>query len=239
MTGEGGPISPLLLNITLHGLEQAAGVRYRRTVNEPVKVVAGSPVVVRYADDLVALCHSAEQAQQVKARLAQWLAPRGLAFNEDKTRIVRVDRVGFDFLGFDVRHYRGKLLIKPSTAAMKRIRERLRREVRVLRGRNAAAVVRTINPIVRGWSAYSRTVVSSDAFHALDDHMWRLTYKWAKRTHRNKAHGWVVVRYYGRFNPASQDRWIFGDRVTDALPPQVRLDEDRPAPDGQRHGVSG
>ena len=42
--------------------------------------------MVRYADDLVALCHSQEQAEQVKARLADWLAPRGLAFNEDKTR---------------------------------------------------------------------------------------------------------------------------------------------------------
>ena len=48
-------------------------------------------MVVRYADDLVALCVSAEQAQQVKERLASWLAPRGLAFNEDKTRIVSLD----------------------------------------------------------------------------------------------------------------------------------------------------
>ena len=50
--------------------------------------MAGSPVTVRYADDMVALCHSQEQAAQVKARLAEWLAPRGLAFNEDKTKIV-------------------------------------------------------------------------------------------------------------------------------------------------------
>jgi RNA-directed DNA polymerase len=54
--------------------------------------------VIRYADDLVALCHSQEQAWQVKARLAAWLAPRGLAFNEDKTQIVHLDE-GFDFLG--------------------------------------------------------------------------------------------------------------------------------------------
>ena len=77
-------------------------------------------MVVRYADDLVALCVSAEQAQQVKERLAAWLAPRGLAFNEDKTRVVSLDR-GFDFLGFNVRRYRnGKLLIKPSKEAVRR-----------------------------------------------------------------------------------------------------------------------
>ena len=45
-------------------------------------------MLIRYADDALALCHSREQAEQVKARLAAWLAPRGLVFNEDKTRIV-------------------------------------------------------------------------------------------------------------------------------------------------------
>jgi RNA-directed DNA polymerase len=56
-------------------------------------------VVIRYADDLLALCHSREQAQQVKARLAAWLAPRGLSFNEDKTRIVRAPRAQKERLG--------------------------------------------------------------------------------------------------------------------------------------------
>ena len=48
----------------------------------------GSPALVVYADDMVALCHTRQQARQVKARMAGWLAPRGLSFNEAKTRIV-------------------------------------------------------------------------------------------------------------------------------------------------------
>ena len=75
------------------------------------------------------MCTSREQAEQVKERLAAWLAPRGLAFNEDKTRIVHRGE-GFDFLGFNVRRYHGKLLIKPSKAAQRRIRERLTTEMR-------------------------------------------------------------------------------------------------------------
>src|SRR6267378_3187734 len=102
------------MNVALHGMEQAAGVRYIRTGANAGTARAGSPVVVRYADDLVALCHSREQAEQVKARLAEWLAPRGLAFNEDKTRVVHLDE-GVDFLGFSVRRYPNrKLLIRPS-----------------------------------------------------------------------------------------------------------------------------
>ena len=92
-----------------------------------------SPVLIRYADDLLCLCHTRQQALEVKARLAAWLAPRGLAFNEDKTRVVSLAE-GLDFLGFNVRRYRGKLLIKPSQAAVRRIRERLRDELRSLRG---------------------------------------------------------------------------------------------------------
>ena len=215
-TPQGGIVSPLLLNVALHGLEGAAGVRYRSTADTPIRAVVGSPVVVRYADDLVALCHSVEQAHEVKARLAEWLAPRGLAFNEDKTRIVHVGQSGFDFLGVNVRRYHGKLLIKPSAAALRRIRERLRAEMRALRGSNAAAVLRTMSPIVRGWSAYYRTVVSSDAFSSLDNYMWTLTYKWASHSHRNKSKHWVTARYFGAFNPSRQDKWIFGDRDTGA-----------------------
>jgi RNA-directed DNA polymerase len=83
-------------------MENAAGVRYQRSGTDAAAAAAGSPVLVRYADDLVALCHSRHQAEQAKARLAAWLAPRGQAFNEDKTHIVTLGE-GFDFLGFTVR----------------------------------------------------------------------------------------------------------------------------------------
>src|SRR6266700_2573753 len=118
-TPQGGVISPCLLNVALHGLEEAAGVRYRTSGTHAGEAMPGSPIAVRYADDVVVLCHSQEQAARVKAQLAGWLTPRGLAFNEDKTKIVRLSE-GFDFLGFNVRRYRAKLLIMPSKAAIGR-----------------------------------------------------------------------------------------------------------------------
>jgi RNA-directed DNA polymerase len=108
------------------------------------------------------------------------------------------------------------LLIKPSKEAMKRIRERLSAEMRALRGANAEAVLQRLNPIIRGWSAYYRIAVSSKAFSALDLHMWRLTYKWAKYRHPNKGKRWICSRYYGRFNKSRQDKWVFGNRVNGA-----------------------
>jgi len=205
----------LLLNVALHGLEEAAGVRRKASGVHAGETVAGSPVAIRYADDVTVLCHSQRQAEQVKARLAEWLAPRGLAFNEDKTRIVHLDD-GFDFLGFNVRRYRRKLLIKPSTAAIRRLRERLAAETRTLRGGNAMAVIATLNPVIRGWAAYYRTVVSSEIFSSLDSYAWKLLYKWARRRHPNKPVRWTVNRYFGKFSKFRNDHWVFGDRDSDA-----------------------
>jgi RNA-directed DNA polymerase len=216
-TPQGGVISPLLLNIALHGLEEAAGVRHERS--DPQRRRRGSPSLIRYADDMVALCYSKQQAEDVKTRLAAWLAPRGLTFNEDKTRIVQLDE-GFDFLGFTARRRNGKLLMKPSKAAVKRVRHRLSAEFRALRGTNPATVLAKINPIVRGWANYYRGAASSIVFAALDMHLWRLTYKWACHGHPHKPKPWIVNRYFGRYNSDRQDRWVFGDRTSGAYLPK-------------------
>jgi RNA-directed DNA polymerase len=212
---QGGVISPVLMNVVLHGMEEAAGVRYITTGSNAGTARPGSPVLIRYADDALALCHSREQAEQVQARLAAWLGPRGLVFNQDKTRVVRLDD-GVDFLGFSVRRYRGKLLIKPGKAAVKRIKARLTAEMKALRGHNAQMVLIRLNPVIRGWSAYYRHCVSSKVFDALDDHVWKLTYKWANWTHPHKGKRWIVRKYFGRFVHTRRDRWVFGDRDSGA-----------------------
>ena len=177
--------------------------------------IAGTPILVRYADDVVACCHSRQQAEQVKAQLADWLKPRGLVFNEDKTRIVRLDE-GFDFLGFNLRRYRhgsrpGKLLIKPSRDAVKRIRKRLADEMRSLRGSNAMAVIARLNPIIRGWAAYYRGVVSSKVFSRWTTICGGSPTGGPRHSHPNKPKKWIARRYFGRFNKFRNDRWVFGD----------------------------
>ena len=206
---QGGVASPLLMNVALHGMEEAAGTRYYRNGD----AVPGCPIVVRYADDLIALCHSRDQAEQVQARLARWLEPRGLVFNQDKTRITHLDQ-GVDFLGFEIRRFSGKLLTKPSRDALRQIRRRLSTEAKALRGANADAVIARLNPIITGWAAYYRIGVSSLAYNRLDAHVWRLVWKWARHAHPDKPRHWVTTRYFGMFNPSRNDKWVFGSRDT-------------------------
>ena len=198
-------------------MEEAAGSGTRATGTRCRDAIPGTPVLVRYADDLVAMCHRREQAEQVKARLAEWLAPRGLGFNEDKTRIVHLDE-GFDFLGFNVRRYRnGKLLIKPSKAAVRRIRDRLRTEMRALRGANAAAVIATAQPDHAGLGGLLPDGGVQRGVHRagqlrVDAHL-QVGQCAATRTSRSTGSS---TRYFGRFNKARQDRWVFGDRDSGA-----------------------
>ena len=88
--------------------------------------------------------------------------------------------------------------------------------MRSLRGTNSQAVLRTLNPIIRGWAAYYRGVVSEETFSTLDTYMWRPTYKWATYSHPNKSKRWVVNRHYGRFNRSRHDHW--GSATAEAAP---------------------
>jgi RNA-directed DNA polymerase len=52
-------------------------------------------------------------------------------------------------------------------------------------------VIKRLNPIIRGWAAYYRGVVSSEVFAGLDDYLWKLGYKWARYSHKNESARWV------------------------------------------------
>ena len=78
---------------------------------------------------------------------------------------------GFNFLGFNVRHYKCKrnkqehnLLIKPSDESVSKMRRKLKEEWRKLNGSNIDAVITRLNPIIRGWANYFKTQVSSKTF---------------------------------------------------------------------------
>ena len=134
--------------------------------------------MVRYADDFVVFCETREDAEQSVELLREWLKERGLALSPDKTRIVHLTE-GFDFLGFNVRHYKTpqtyksgwKLLIKPSKESVQKIRTKLRERWLILRGANVRAVLKELNPVIRGWANYFRIGVASEVFHKLDHWM--------------------------------------------------------------------
>jgi len=78
------------------------------------------------------------------------------------------------------------------------------------------AVIATLNPVIRGWAAYYRGVVSSRLSGALDNHLWHRTCKWATWRRNNKPRRWIAGRYFGKFNTFRNDHRVFGDRGSGA-----------------------
>ncbi len=212
-TPQGGVISPLLANISLHGMEAALDAKpgmegHRSTA---------SRAVVRYADDFVIMCRTEEDAQQAQEIVARWLAERGLQLSTEKTRIVTL-KDGFDFLGFNVRIYPTKqkrsgwvTLIKPSKPSVLKIRKRLRDEMLHMAGHNVPMVIKRLNPIIHGWANYFRTGVSNNTFHSLDRQLFIRETRFVKRLHPHKPRYWRQARYFGKRNPYRMDNWVFGD----------------------------
>lgn len=212
-TPQGGVISPLLANIALHGMEEALDIRYNKAGE-----LISKRGLVKYADDFVVFCESEEDAETVLTLLSAWLGTKGLALSPEKTSIRHITE-GFDFLGFNVRQYAmphttrtgWKLLIKPSRQSVAKLKEKLRQEWVALRGHNPDEVVRRLNPVIRGWANYFRTGVSSKIFSDLDSWMFTRQVLYAKQRHRNKPWPWIRAQYWGKFNPQSDSRWVFGD----------------------------
>ncbi len=213
-TPQGGVISPLLANIALHGMESILGVTYRRMSG--YTKTSSKRVIIRYADDFVVFTEKREDAETCQTILNDWLGERGLEISTEKTSIRHI-RKGFDFLGFNIREYteRGAdkpiLLIKPSKESVASFRKRLREEWKMLNGKTIAQVVRHLNPILRGWGNYYRSVASGKTFGSLQTQQVQRIRKWWMRTHPKKSWEWVKEKY-GWYNHDGQFR--FGDRET-------------------------
>jgi len=221
-TPQGGVISPLLANIALHGMEEALGVTRttKRCKGKQYETIArGCPVVVRYADDFVVLTEKKEEAEAARRTLTEWLAVRGLALNEEKTRIAHITE-GFDFLSFHFQQHprknRGsgyKLLVTPSREAVKRHRDRMRTEWRSLKGKPPAVAIGKLNPIIRGWANYHRHNCARRAFGGLDDWMYWREMSYLRHTFPSKPKKWYRQKgYFGSFLRDRQDNGTFHDR---------------------------
>jgi RNA-directed DNA polymerase len=174
---QGGTISPLLANIALHGLERIIAEKFPRTEKHR------SPLVVRYADDLVVFHVERHIVEGCQLLISEWLLKMGLELKPSKTRITHTLKVeegkpGFDFLGFHLRQFpvgktktgtngHGKPLgfktiIKPSKAAIKRHVQKLRGTVRSYKHMDQKRLIRGLNPVIVGWTGYYRTGVARD-----------------------------------------------------------------------------
>ena len=202
-TPQGGIASPSLACMALDGLEQVA-------LNVAPR---GQKVhVVKYADDFIITGASKEVlVEVVKPAVEACLWERGLELSLEKTRITHIND-GFDFLGFNVRKYKGKLLIKPAKSSVKRFLDEIREYIRSHRAVKTEVLVRQLNRKIRGWATYYRHVVAKKTFAYVDNQVFLALLSWINHRHPNKSNSWKRKRYFRRHG---RRNWVFSVVIHD------------------------
>jgi RNA-directed DNA polymerase len=200
-TPQGGIISPVLANLTLDGLEGRLRAAFPRTTRPSQQVN-----LVRFADDFVTTGRTREVLEQEALPLIeQFLHERGLELSREKTHITPIE-TGFDFLGQNVRKYKGTLLIKPSRKNVKAFLTKVREIVKAHSATSAGRLIVRLNPVIQGWANYHRHVCSKETFSDIDRALFEALWHWARRRHPNKNARWVKEKYF----PTSGKRhWVF------------------------------
>lgn len=218
-TPQGGTISPTLMNMTLDGLEHKLREHFPQRKKMSNSTHFYKVNYVRYADDFIITGETKELLQdQVLPIVRAFMQERGLQLSEEKTVITHIDN-GFDFLGQNIRKYKGKLLIKPSRNAIKTFLAKVRKIIKGSKSATQEQLIRRLNPVIRGWVNYHRYVVSSEVFSFVDYQIYQCLWQWAKRRHKHKGHKWIAKRYWHHINNRV---WTFaavlnpGNKNTDA-----------------------
>ncbi len=201
-TPQGGVISPLLANIALNGMSRLVEKIFPKRTNNNKNYAK----IIRYADDFVVISPQIEIIQQCKIVIEEWLKPIGLKLKPAKTRIchtlkeIEVEGIkvkpGFDFLGWNFRqypvgkHHSGKTggknskllgfktIIKPSKKAIKAHADQVKEVIKTHKTAPQYALIKRLNPVIRGWCNYHSKIASKETFSSLDHITWQRLRAW-------------------------------------------------------------
>lgn len=148
---QGGPISPIIFNMVMNGIEDEI-TKANKTIYP-----------IRFADDITVFGNTKEEVEKMKEIIINFLKPRGMVLNEEKTKIVEINK-GVDFLGYNIREYpdrtrvgkkgkphkKGIVIIKPSVKAINRFKLNVEEAFRKHKRSSAYALIMKLNPIIRG-----------------------------------------------------------------------------------------
>jgi RNA-directed DNA polymerase len=222
-TPQGGIISPALANLVLDGLEPLLKQRF------PVKYVKRVPIkskinLIRYADDFIITGPTKDVLEnEVRPLVEQFLNERGLQLSPEKTCVTHIEQ-GLDFLGQHLRKFGGKLLIKPSKKNTHAFLEKVRGLIDRNRSVSQENLIRSLNPVIRGWMNYHRHIVAAETFQRVSYEIWHRLWLWARRRHPEKSCRWVRKRY---FHAIGGCNWVFaadtGKRTSEGKPIWLKL----------------
>lgn len=208
-TPQGGIASPTLANIALDGLE--------KVILDLAK--KGEKIhFVRYADDFICTAQSREALEvKILPAIINFLKERGLELSLEKTKITQINE-GFDFLGFNIRKYGEKLLIKPSAASIKKCSENLKEVIQKLGNTSTAGMIASLNSKIRGWANHYRGCVAKEIFCDIDKVVFDTIWRMLRGKHPNKNVTWIREKYFAQIGTRN---WCFFCKVQTQKGPKL------------------
>jgi RNA-directed DNA polymerase len=211
-TPQGGIISPLLANIALDGLDQLLAT-FSKQKEYLYTYPDGRPKVcrkrrnrygfIRYADDMLVTAETKQDIEAIVPVIETWLKQRGLELNQEKTRITSA-KDGVNFLGFHIRQFKGHCYTFPQKEKVHTLLADIRAWLKANISAKPEAVIRKLNPLLRGWGNYYRHGASKQTFNYIDHQIWKAMWQWARKRHPHKGKRWIVRKY---FIPPYAKRW--------------------------------
>jgi RNA-directed DNA polymerase len=217
-TPQGSPISPLLANVFMHYAFDRWMAREH----------PGCPFE-RYADDVVVHCDNQNQAQQLRATIAERLKTLGLELHPEKTKIAyckdanrrgEAEHTSFDFLGYTFRARLAKgrrgLFVSFSPAISGKARKAVGQKVRAWHlnrrsGTDLTGLAAEINPQARGWFGYYGAFYRSELHflaRRIDEHIVRWVMQKFKRQRGKLAKAWAWLEAAKRRQPRLFAHWV-------------------------------
>ncbi|OMP76707.1 group II intron reverse transcriptase/maturase [[Flexibacter] sp. ATCC 35208] len=219
---QGSPLSPLLANIALDGMERDTKAYLNRQLYQYEKQKSNARgkrpsshksaiSIIKYADDFLVIHESEKVIAKAKEFISEWLMERGLELKPEKTKLCHTLHKhegispGFKFLGFHIRQFscndrkKGyKLIIRPAKEAIKKHSDKLKCIVRNHRALDQKGLIWLLNPIIRGWCNYYQYVVSKHTFSYLRNITFRKIWGWACFRHNRRGKKRIKNKYFVR-----------------------------------------
>lgn len=211
-TPQGSLISPSLLVITLSGLE--AALQAITTKRDKVHLCT-------YADDFIITGESPEVlTETIRPVVESFLAERGLVLSPTKTRITHINE-GFNFLGINIRKYKGKLICKPAKDNVQALLQNIHDTIKSNATAKTENLIHLLNPKIRGWANYHSHICAKQTFSKVNHIVFKTLWRWAKRRHSNKGAGWIRRKY---FRSDGNRHWVFFATIKDKQGNKAHLD---------------
>lgn len=209
-TPQGGIISPCLAGLALNGLGSMLAEKFKRRWVKPKGIRYSKVHTIVYADDFIITGRSKEFLEnEVLPEVRKFMEDRGLKLSEEKTVITHIED-GFDFLGQNVRKYKGKVLVKPSKENTKRFLDNIRGIIKKNLMVKQEELIDKLNPKIRGWANYHRHIVAKETFSYVDYHIYNALQGWCERRHPKKGKWWVNRKY---FHTIGTRNWVFAAKA--------------------------